>query len=129
MLGTASIVLLLGCSTSPQWTRVYSPREVRNAVPPSKVELIQGRPTRPFREIAVVESSRAKKLDPDITSRMLQEIRERAAALGADAVVDVRRLADRHEGFVDNPRTPFPSVMQGQWKTYFFRGIAVRYQK
>jgi len=116
-----------GCSSAPREVHVFDPHNVRPACRPESVELLTRKPSQPYREIAVVDSFRAKKLDADTTARMMEDLRKKAAALGADAVVEVRRLEDRHEGFMNNPRTPFPSVMQGEWKTYFFRGTAVRY--
>ncbi|MCX7625186.1 MAG: hypothetical protein N2Z21_03120 [Candidatus Sumerlaeaceae bacterium] len=122
-------MIATGCvslGAKPKFTDAHSPRYAQVA---SSVELLSGKPSRDYREVGVVESSRAKKLTPDVTAQMMKDLQNKAALLGADAVIDVHRLADRHEGFVNNPRTPFPSVMQGEWKTYFFRGTAVRFVK
>ncbi|MGC8741087.1 MAG: hypothetical protein ACP5QZ_02530 [Candidatus Sumerlaeaceae bacterium] len=127
VVAALACAVLSGCSASPREIQRLDPGEVRPARPPRSVELLTKAPDRPYREIAVVDSFRAKKLDPEVTARMMEDLQKKAARFGADAVVDVRRLADRHEGFVNNPRTPFPSLMQGQWKTYFFRGRAIRY--
>ena len=124
---TVAALCMGGCSSAPREVHVCDPHNVRPACRAESVELLTRKPARPYREIAVVDSFRAKKLDADTTARMMEDLRKKAAALGADAVVEVRRLEDRHEGFTNNPRTPFPSVMQGEWKTYFFRGTAVRY--
>ncbi len=125
----ANALLFTGCASGPREIQRVDPREIRPARSPRNVELLSKSPDQPYHEIAVVDSFRAKKLDAEVTSRMMEDLQKKAAALGADAVINVRRLADRHEGFVSNPRTPFPSVMQGEWKTYFFRGTAVRYTK
>ncbi len=122
----ASLVLS-ACSMTPREVRDVDVRAARPARPCEKVELLSGKPEKSYREIAVVESFRSKRLDAEITRRMMEDLQAKGAAVGADAVIGVKRLADRHEGFVSNPRTPFPSVMQGEWKTYFFRGTAIRY--
>lgn len=130
LLAVIAVALMgLGCVAGAANRTLSETRLRRAAKAPSSVELLSGKPSCDYQEIGVVESSRAKKLTPDLTARMMKELQTQAAALGADAVIDVRKLADRHEGFNNNPRTPFPSVMQGEWKTYFFRGTAVRLVK
>ena len=120
-------VVTSGCVTTAKAGKTDAERLVLKAKHPKQIELMTGRPSGNFRELGIVESSRAKKLTPEVTSQMMSELQQQASMLRADAVIEVRRLADRHEGFVNNPRTPFPSVMQGEWKTYFFRGTAVKY--
>lgn len=122
-----SVIFLTACVSMAQPSSKANVRRIGPAKASRDVALYTGKPSQTVRELGIVESSRAKNLTPDVTAKMMKELQEQAAALGADAVVDVRRLADRHEGFVNNPRTPFPSVMQGEWKTYFFRGTAVRF--
>jgi hypothetical protein len=129
VLALLAVVLVAGCAGSNPTVRVYNPGGIRPPVSPGSVELLKGKPNRKYTELGVVDSFRAKQLTPEETSQMMTDLQHKAASLGADAVIDVRRLADRHEGFVNNPRTPFPSVMQGEWKEYFFRGTAVRYGK
>lgn len=130
LLGIMIVALVaLGCVSAGARRNLSQTRLPRPDKAASSVELLTGKPSCDYREIGVVESSRAKKLTPDLTAQMMKELQTQAAALGADAVIDVRRLADRHEGFVNNPRTPFPSVMQGEWKTFFFRGTAVQFVK
>lgn len=58
---------------------------------------------------------------------MLDDLKAKARIAGADAVIRVKMLSDVRSGALDNPRTPFRSMEQGEWKEKFFRGIAIKY--
>lgn len=66
-------------------------------------------------------------IEPETIRLMLEDLKAKARAAGADAVIRVKLLSNKLEGFKENPRTPFYSVMQGTWEQPFFRGIAIRW--
>lgn len=92
------------------------------------IEVFTNEVSQPYREIAIIETS-AYADDTD-ESRILQleELRKKARTLGADAVQDVRVLTKRVKGFTADERTPFPSVRQGEYPTYFMRGTAIIFE-
>lgn len=61
--------------------------------------------------------------------KMLEDLKGKGRAAGADALIRVKMLHRVRTGFKNNPRTPFPSVEQGEWRDYFMRGIAIKYLK
>jgi hypothetical protein len=80
-------------------------------------------------EIATVDSFAADARDARTVESMLADLRAKGAATGADALMRVRMLHDRQRGYVNNPRTPFPSVMPGETKWFFLRASAVKWTK
>lgn len=80
-------------------------------------------------EVAVIDSFAADVKDAPTVQAQLEDIQCKARLAGADAVVRVRPLTHELFGFVNNPNTPFPSVMQDETKKYFFRGTAIKYQE
>ena len=80
-------------------------------------------------EIAIVDSFVCEARDARAVESMLADLRAKGAATGADALMNVRMLNDRQRGYVNNPRTPFPSVMPGETKLYFLRASAVKFTK
>lgn len=121
------MAMLVGCMAIRAGSPTQSTRQ--DLRPAKEVALFEGERDRPVKELAVVDSFRAKKLDEKTVEHMMRDLQAKAQAVGADAVIQVRRLRTNHEGFVSNPRTPFPSVMQGKWNEYFFRGTAVKYTR
>ncbi len=79
------------------------------------------------RKVAVFDSRRSEKFTADDVAGMLNDLRSEAARAGVDAVTNIRILHDWRRGFIRNPRTPFPSVMQGSQNLYFLRGDGIRY--
>jgi len=122
-----AVIVLVGCMAVRAGSGRHATRQ--DIRPATEIALFEGDCVRPVKELAVIDSFRAKKLDEKTVERMMRDLQAKAQAVGADAVIQVRRLRTNHEGFVSNPRTPFPSVMQGKWNEYFFRGTAVKYTR
>ncbi|MCX7718380.1 MAG: hypothetical protein N2111_08260 [Candidatus Sumerlaeaceae bacterium] len=80
-------------------------------------------------EVAIVDSFACDARDAQAVESMLADLRAKGAATGADALMRVRMLNDRQRGYVNNPRTPFPSIMPGETKWYFLRASAVKFTK
>jgi uncharacterized protein YbjQ (UPF0145 family) len=121
----APLVLLSACGgssvyrlTDEDFTQVKSPDEVR---------LFTGELTRPYLEIALINSEASE--DRTVANRreQLRQLQREAARLGADAVADVRVLEERHKGMVADPTVPLPAWKQGDTTLYFLRGTAVRW--
>lgn len=81
-----------------------------------------------YEQIAYVDSIPVCKDEPSSMSLMMKDIKERGREAGADAIIRVKLAFNRTDGFVNNPNTPFDSVMQGSTKTFFLRGIAIKYR-
>jgi len=92
------------------------------------VEIYVGQVELPHREIAVIDSSGYPDDDDATRVRQLEELRQRARGLGADAVQDVRLMTKRVRGYTIDERTPFPALKQGRYPLYFMRGTAIVYE-
>jgi hypothetical protein len=98
------------------------------AVPADQeVKLYVNEVQRPHVKIAQVQSFADPNQDADTKRRQLQELRDTARDLGADAVMSVTQLNQQVRGMVRDERTPFPSLRQGTLDRYFLRGVAIRY--
>ncbi len=83
---------------------------------------------RDYVEIANIDSySIPGKPTPEQTEAQKTDLEAKGRAAGADAVIQVQRLNSTKNGWINNPRTPFPSVMQGETKLYFQRGVAIKF--
>lgn len=94
---------------------------------PDDLPLFRQDITTPNVQIATVESFASEQNDPETVKKMLNDLKNKAQTTGADAVIRVKMLHQNLHGFVENPRTPFFSVKQDDWKRYFFHGVAVKY--
>ena len=134
----AASVLLTGCSTlcadcgtAPSVRRTDHACLPSGGAPTSAAVPVMAGPLpgdRDYVEIARIDSySIPAKPTPEQTEAQKADIASKARAAGADAVIEVQRLNSTRNGWINNPRTPFPSVMQGETKLYFHRGVAIKY--
>ncbi|MCB2154107.1 hypothetical protein KQI84_04425 [bacterium] len=116
---------MAGCSS----TKVYRLTEERFPATknPDDVRLFLGQVQRPHIRIAYVNSYLDREKTVLTKRDQLQDLRRRAAKLGAEAVVNVQLLREKHEGFEMDPTVPFSALRQGQYNLYFLRGTAIRY--
>jgi uncharacterized protein YbjQ (UPF0145 family) len=127
-LAAAGILAIAGCSTCNRPPiRPIDHACLPAGQSPADIPLLPGDVETDRVEIAKIDSFACKDLDADAVRRMMEDLKAKARVAGADAVIRVQRLHNLREGFISNPNTPFPSVMQGEWKEYFFRGTAVKY--
>lgn len=124
-LALLAATLLAGCS-STSVKRISDEKFAPNPRPES-VRMFVGTVTQPHVEIAYVNSFKDADDTVVVKRRQLEDLRARSAQLGADAVIDVRSLRERHRGFTLDPTTPFTSWRQGRYETHFLRGVAVRF--
>ena len=99
----AAVLLLSACAAN---TRIVELNPAQKYAPTTSVEVLLQKPKRAFVEIALIESSGASEAD------LLNDAREKAKALGADAIV--RQEIDRiyHE----------PIAMYDPWMDPFYWG-------
>jgi uncharacterized protein YbjQ (UPF0145 family) len=118
--------LLAGCSGPRMKQLSDADYERRPSIYP--IEVYTNEVSQPYREIAIIESSAYADDTDDSRVLQLEELKKKARGLGADAVQDVRVLSKRVKGFTTDERTPFPSVRQGEYPTYFMRGTAIIFE-
>jgi len=141
----AAAVALGGCSLNAACPGKSPVRSIDHAclpagTSPANIPVMAGLPPgdADYVEIAHVDSFTCEAPQPeasgakppaDTASKDAQfaDLQAKARAAGADAVINTRKLSARREGFINNPRTPFPSVMQGETKLQFYRGVAIKY--
>lgn len=125
LTGALAGVLLSGCSS----TRVH--RLVTETYPAKspdyQVKLYINKVTRPHREIAFIDSRASTDRSETTQSEQLRQLQEKARALGADAVHDIRSMTHKARGVVVDERVPFQAYKQGRYELYFLRGIALVY--
>jgi hypothetical protein len=93
----------------------------------AEVALVKGDIANEYVQIAYVDSMVLPKPDRESSRYMREDLRKKARSLGADAVIRVKMLSRKKEGFVNDPTTPFCSFRQGESEDYFLRGVAVKY--
>jgi hypothetical protein len=102
---------------------------------PAEIPLYRGDVEARYRVIATIDSFACSQcetkdgIEPEVIQEMMRDLQEKARAAGADALIRVKLLSNKVSGFKENPRTPFWSVMQGQWEEPFFRGVAIKYEQ
>lgn len=124
LAGLLGMLVMTGCAGSrvePLSDAVYAPRTT-----PEQVRLYVGDISRPYREVAWIDSSSATSRHRDVRRNQLTQIRRRAAELGADAVIEIRSLEEQRRGLTSDPRAPVPAWQQSRTTLYFLRGKAVR---
>jgi len=118
-------VATLGCSSTTSkrlTTEKYPPNPE-----PMSVLLLTKESARPNTRIAHINSFTSDDRSDTTRERQLADLRERAARMGADAVVNVQYLQQQHTGMVADETVPFTAWRPGEMTQYFMRGTAVRY--
>jgi len=92
------------------------------------VRLFVGEVIDPHVRIAWVNSYPSEEKTAAEKRRQLEDLRARAAELGADAIMDVMLLKERRRGYVPDPAVPFTAWEQGERNLWFLRGVAIRYE-
>lgn len=82
-----------------------------------------------YQEVANVDSFISMDKCEDTTRMQLKDLQAKGQAIGADALIRVRPLANKVTGWKENPDTPFWSVKQGESSDYFYRATAIKYIK
>ncbi len=95
---------------------------------PARIPVYRGEGPGDYVEIAYVDSYSCLERDEETVKAQLEDLDANARAAGADGLIRLKQLAIKKTGFVNNPRTPFPSVQQGETKYYFFRAVAIKYK-
>lgn len=127
VLALGTLILTAACATGPRMKRL-----TENEFPPRPsmypIEIFAGEVQRPHVEIAIIES-RAYEIDDPLTREaQLEQMRETARELGADAVDSLRILAKQVHGYTIDERAPAPAFKQGEYPKFFMRGRALIYQ-
>lgn len=119
------VVLAVGCGPRMKMLtdKHYEPRPASR-----QIEIYQGKVETPHDNIAIIDSRGFEELTSDTRKTMVDDLRERARRVGADAVTNVQMLIAPERGFVPDPQTPFKSVRQGWTDVHFLRGTAIRYK-
>lgn len=127
LLITVAVLLSVACTTGPRMKRLTEDRfPPRPSIYP--IETFAGRVQRPHIEIAIIESQ-AYDIDDVLTREaQLEQLKERARELGADAVDGLRILAKEVDGWTIDERAPAPAIKQGEYPLFFMRGRALVYQ-
>jgi hypothetical protein len=121
-----ALLVAAGC-TQPQMKMLqdkrYTPRPED-----FPIELYASDVQTPRDEIAILDSAAVQILTTDTRRMLVEDMRQRARKLGADAVTNVVMLIRPERGWVPDPQTPFRSYRQGWRDYYFLRGRAVRFK-
>ncbi|MDK2971182.1 MAG: hypothetical protein PWP23_937 [Candidatus Sumerlaeota bacterium] len=122
---TGLLILSTGC-TSTRVQRIGT-AEYNAVRDPEAVRLFLGDVSRPYREIAWIDSFSAVEKDREVKREQLAELRREAARIGADAIIEIQSLKEMRRGMTNDPRTPFPAWEQARTEMNFLRGKAVRF--
>ena len=114
IVAVAATLLLGACAAN---TRIVELNPANRFPPTQSVEVLLQKPERPFVEIALIESTGGSEVD------LLNDARERAKALGADAIVRQETERIYHEPVVvyDPWHDPFYFGYR-RWRPYPFHG-------
>jgi hypothetical protein len=122
----AVAIVLAGCFPASR-VHYISEQRYRPNGSANNVRLYVNTVAEPHVRIAHVNSFAAQKDDEETRRRQLEDLRKRAWSLGADAVVEVKRLRNKGQGWVIDEQVPFTAYQQGRYRQYFLRGVAIRY--
>jgi hypothetical protein len=82
------VLALAGCGTTVTAHMINPPPQPMRPRPPETVQLFtSGPPLRPYVDVAYLEADQQSEMSFDDTSEFLTKLRERAGAMGCDAVV------------------------------------------
>jgi len=93
----------------------------------TEIALYEGELLEPHTSIAVISSKGFTKSEGEAKKQQLLQLRKIACRLGADAVENITVKQMEKKGMVRNPRTPFPSIMQGITYYEYLEGTAIKY--
>ena len=93
----------------------------------TEIALYEGELLEPHTSIAVISSKGFPKSEAEAKKEQLLQLRKIACRLGADAVENITVKKMEKRGMVKNPRTPFPSIMQGITYYEYLEGTAIKY--
>lgn len=133
-IALALTLLATGCMLPPRRVdvRLYEPDTLFGssfpALPDSaEVELWDGDALSPGIEIAIISSTRVPEQSRETVEGLVEEMKDRARSLGANAITNIRMETVEIRGMVTDPRVPFTAFKQGEFELYFLRGTAFRY--
>jgi len=124
-----SIVALLAASCAVENQHYLTDRRFEPVSNSDEVRLFVGAVERPHVEIAYVNSIAVAERTDEARRAQLRSLQDRAAELGANAVMEVRSMKELHKGMVADPAVPVPSWKQGDTTLYFMRGTAIRWDE
>lgn len=125
---TLLLILFAVALTGCQNRRYLYTTEERHPplAPDQNVRLYVNVLRQPYEEIALVQSFMDTDTSAETRRRQLARLSETARSLGADAVMDIKQMRGEVRGMVRDEMVPFPAVRQGEYETFFLRGVAVR---
>lgn len=94
--------------------------------PEVSVDVFVGTMEREHEPVALIDSEAFTYVDENVKLQQIEQLKERARRLGANAIHDVRILPKYVEGFTVDERVPFTAWRQGRYPMYFMRGEAIR---
>ena len=110
LLIAVALLALSACATVNTQVVELTPAQKYPPKSPTEVEVLLQKPTRPYAEIALLESR------GDSEAAMLNDARGKAAQLGADAIVRMETLTEYHP----------PMAVYDPWYDPFFWGYPYR---
>lgn len=113
ILAALAALLITGCATVS--TQVVALDPALKLAPSQRVEILLEKPQRPYREIALLES---RGMAGDGEVELLQDAREKAQALGADAIVRLEVEKTVHPPVV--VYDPFFSPFYSRYSLYHY---------
>lgn len=125
LCAAAMVLTSCSCILAPARTVAVDNAKLGPKRPVESVALIHG--DAGGTKVASISSIRDTKFTEPEINAMLADLRKQGAQAGVDAVTNIRVLHDWRRGFINNPRTPFYSRMQGTENLYFLRGDGVRF--
>lgn len=115
--------LMAGCA-GPR-TKTLTQERLPRLDPREKVSIYVGEVDGAYVPVALIDSEAFEVIDDEVKSLQLDQLRQRARRLGANAVQEVRILPKKVKGFSLDERTPFRAWKQGNFELYFMRGMAI----
>lgn len=118
-------VFAAGCQSSR--VQRLNPESYPASSLPADIRLYIEAPQREHVEIAWIDSFASLSDDRQTKQRQLEQLRRRAASLGANALVEIAYLSERHRGMVIDTSVPFTAWEPGSAEPGFIRGKAIRF--
>jgi hypothetical protein len=94
--------------------------------PGTHVDVYVGTLSPPFQPIAIIETDAVAEETDATRDAQLEELRNKARRVGANAIQNVEILKKRIKGMTPDEKVPFKAWKQGQYNLIFMRGMAIK---
>ncbi len=118
----AVLIVLVAAACAGPRTKWLTEEHPAPLPPGTHVDVYVGTLSPPFQPIAIIETDAVAEETDATRDAQLEELRNKARRVGANAIQNVEILKKRIKGMTPDEKVPFKAWKQGQYNLYFMRG-------